>query len=211
MLFKDNWSILIEANLYWLSIRFIEVHLTREVNCLLVDQASRKIQLLVIGSAADHCKEEARELAYEVGAETAKHDAVLITGGLGGVMEAACKGARDNHGITVGIIPQDEMHYANRYCDVVVATGIGWARDFATACSADAVVIIAGGAGALIETCGAYMKAKPIIAVNGSGGIADQVKDTFLDERRTVKILSESDPRRAVEKALELARQNVKV
>jgi hypothetical protein len=55
------------------------------------------------------------------------------------------------------------------------------------------------------------MKAKPIIAVNGSGGIADQVKDTFLDERRTVKILSESDPRRAVEKALELARQNVKV
>jgi hypothetical protein len=164
----------------------------------------------VIGSAADHCTNEARKLGYEVGAEAAKQGAVVVTGGLGGVMEAACRGARKNHGVTVGIIPQDEMHYVNRYCDVVIATGIGWARDFVTAYSADAVVIVGGGAGALIEACAAYLKSKPIVAVEGSGGVADQVKGTYLDERRSVRILSESDPRKAVEKALELARRKMK-
>jgi uncharacterized protein (TIGR00725 family) len=175
----------------------------------LADDTSKRIQLLVIGSAADHCTEEARKLGHEVGAEAAKRGAVVVTGGLGGVMEAACRGAKENHGITVGIIPQDEMHHANRYCDIVIATGMGWARDFVTTYSADAVIMVGGGAGALIEACAGYLKAKPIIAVEGSGGVADQVKETFLDERRSVRILSESDPRRAVEKALQLARQNL--
>ena len=176
----------------------------------MTDEKSRRIQLLVIGSAEDHCTNEARKLGYEIGAHAAKHRAVVVTGGLGGVMEAACRGARENHGITVGIIPQDEIHYANRYCDVVIPTGIGWARDFVTAYSADAVVIVGGGAGALIEACAAYLKSKPIVAVEGSGGVADRVKGTYLDERRSIRILSESNPRKAVEKALKLARQKMK-
>ena len=159
----------------------------------------------MIGSAEDHCTEEARTLAYEVGAEAARRGAVVLTGGLGGVMEAACRGAKDNSGITVGIIPQDEVRYANRYCDVVIATGLGWARDFVTAHSADAVVIVGGGAGALIEACAAYLKAKPIVGVEGSGGTADRIRGTFLDERNNVQILSETDPRKAVKRALELA------
>jgi uncharacterized protein (TIGR00725 family) len=149
-------------------------------------------------------------MAEQIGADIARHDCILICGGRGGVMEAACRGAKDNQGTTVGIIPHDEMHFANPYCDIVIATGIGWARDFATANSADAVIIVAGGAGALIETCAAYLKGKPVIAIEGSGGVADQVKETFLDERKTVRILSESDPKGAVEKALELARQSAK-
>jgi uncharacterized protein (TIGR00725 family) len=177
---------------------------------MLVKESSRRVQLLVIGSAEDHCTQEGRELAYEVGAETARRGAVLITGGLGGVMEAACRGAKDNGGTTVGIIPNDEMHHANPHCDIVVATGMGWARDFTTAYSADAVIIISGGAGALIETCIAYIKAKPIIAIGGSGGVADQVKETFLDERKTIRILSETDPKKAVEKALELAEEGLR-
>ena len=165
---------------------------------------------MVIGSAADHCTAGARELAYRVGAEAAKRGAILLTGGLGGVMESACKGAKENHGITVGIIPQDETHYANKYCDIVIATGIGWARDFATAYSADALILISGGTGALIETCAGYLKGKPIIAIEGSGGIADKTRGTFLDERRSVMILSERDPEKAVTRALELARQRSK-
>jgi len=176
----------------------------------LEDETGKRLQLLVIGSAADHCTEEARKIGYQVGAEAAKRGAVVLTGGLGGVMEAACKGAKENHGTTVGIIPQDQVQYANRYCDVVIATGMGWARDFITAHSADAVVIIAGGAGALIEACAAYLKAKPIVAIEGSGGVADRIKGTFLDERQSVRILTESDPARAVEKALELASQTLK-
>jgi uncharacterized protein (TIGR00725 family) len=176
----------------------------------LTSSAGKKVHLVVIGSAADHCTKEASELAYRVGAEAARRGAVVLTGGLGGVMESACKGAKENHGITVGIIPQDEAHYANEYCDVVIATGIGWARDFATAYSADAIILIGGGAGALIETCAGYLKGKPIIAIEGSGGIADQTKGTFLDERKNVIILSERDPERAVARALELARQRSK-
>ncbi len=126
------------------------------------------------------------------------------------MMESACKGAKENHGITVGIIPQDETHYANKYCDVVVATGIGWARDFAVAYSADAIILIGGGAGALIETCAGYLKGKPIIAIEESGGTADRVKGTFLDERKSVMILSERDPEKAVARALELAQKRLK-
>jgi uncharacterized protein (TIGR00725 family) len=176
----------------------------------LTSSAGKRVQLVVIGSAADHCTAEARELAYRVGAEAARRGAILLTGGLGGVMESACKGAKENHGITVGIVPQDETHYANEHCDVVIATGIGWARDFATAYSADAIILIGGGAGALIETCAGYLKGKPIIAVGGSGGTADRVRGTFLDERRSVMILSERDPEKAVARALELARQRSK-
>ena len=176
----------------------------------LTSSPERRVQLVVIGSAADHCTAGARELAYRVGAEAAKRGAILLTGGLGGVMESACKGAKENHGITVGIIPQDETHYANKYCDIVIATGIGWARDFATAYSADALILISGGTGALIETCAGYLKGKPIIAIEGSGGIADKTRGTFLDERRSVMILSERDPEKAVARALELARQRSK-
>ena len=176
----------------------------------LTSSAERRAQLVVIGSAADHCTDEVCELAYRVGTEVARRGAILLTGGLGGVMESACKGARENNGITVGIVPQDETRYANEYCDVVIATGIGWARDFVTAYSADAIILIGGGAGALIETCAGYLKSKPIIAIEGSGGIADLTKGTFLDERKSVKILSERDPEKAVARALELARQRTK-
>jgi uncharacterized protein (TIGR00725 family) len=176
----------------------------------LTSWAEKRVQLVVIGSAADHCTDEARQLAHRVGAEAARRGAVLLTGGLGGVMESACRGAKENHGITVGIIPQDETRYANQYCDIVIATGIGWARDFATAYSADAIILIGGGAGALIETCAGYLKGKPIIAIDGSGGTADQVKGTFLDERKDVIILSERNPEKAVARALELARQHAK-
>jgi hypothetical protein len=176
----------------------------------LTSSSDKRVQLVVIGSAADHCTEEARELAYRVGAEAARRGAILLTGGLGGVMESACKGAKENHGITVGIIPQDETHHANKYCDVVIATGIGWARDFITAYSADAIILIGGGAGALIETCAGYLKGRPIIAIEGSGGTADRIKGTFLDERKAVTILSERDPEKAVARALEQARQRAK-
>jgi uncharacterized protein (TIGR00725 family) len=176
----------------------------------LTSWAEKRVQLVVIGSAADHCTEQTRQLAHRVGAEAARRGAVLLTGGLGGVMESACRGAKENHGITVGIIPQDETRYANQYCDIVIATGIGWARDFATAYSADAIILIGGGAGALIETCAGYLKGKPIIAIEGSGGTADRIKGTFLDERKDVMIMSERDPEKAVARALELARQHTK-
>lgn len=157
-------------------------------------------QILVIGYNSDHCTKHAYKLAYEVGKEVARQGAILITGGLGGVMEAASKGAKDQGGLVVGIIPQDEKCFANAFCDVVISTGLGYSRNFVTAYSGDAVIVIGGGIGTAIEAGVAYQKGKLVIAMRGSGGIADEIGGKYLDDRQVVKILQETNPQTAVEK-----------
>lgn len=165
----------------------------------------RLIQVLVIGSDGDHCPPTTYEAAREVGAQIASHDAVLISGGLGGVMEAACRGAKERGGMVVGILPHEEMSYANPYCDIIIPTGIGFSRNYITAYSADSAIVVGGGAGTYVEACVAYQKGKPIVALTGTGGTADKIADTYLDDRKTVKVLSASTPKEAVDVAMELA------
>ncbi|HET6458858.1 MAG TPA: TIGR00725 family protein [Nitrosopumilaceae archaeon] len=164
---------------------------------------TRKIQILVIGHNENGSTPEVEKIAYETGLEIAKSGAVLITGGLGGVMHAACHGAKDGGGLTVGIIPQNDPSFANEYCDIVIPTGIGLARDFLNALSGDGVIIIGGGSGTLSETCAAYMYKKPIAAIKNSGGIADRFADQYLDHRENVKIVGVSSPKEAVKYILE--------
>jgi type I restriction enzyme S subunit len=104
----------------------------------------------------------------------------------------------------IGIIPQDEKSEANPYCDVVIATGLGYARDFLTAYSADAIIIVEGGVGSMIEAAAAYQKRIPIVALKGSGGTADKIGGTYLDERKIELVLGESSPEKAVSTALSL-------
>jgi uncharacterized protein (TIGR00725 family) len=148
----------------------------------------RRFQIAVVGYNGDRCSDEARKLAYETGKEIANAGAVLVCGGLGGVMEAACMGAKDAGGMTIGIIPQDDFSYANKYCDIVVCSTIGFARDFIVATSADGIIAVGGGVGTLIELSIGYMMKKPMVAVAGSGGVADIYGGKFLDERRRVQI-----------------------
>ncbi|MDH3834784.1 MAG: TIGR00725 family protein, partial [Nitrosopumilus sp.] len=91
---------------------------------------AKKRQILVIGHNTNGCTPEHEKIAYDVGVKIAQSDSVLITGGLGGVMTAAAHGAHDANGLTVGIIPQDDAALANEFCDVVIPTGLGLARDF---------------------------------------------------------------------------------
>jgi len=140
-----------------------------------------------------------------VGLEIARRGAVLLTGGLGGVMEAASHGAKDGGGFVVGIVPQDDKRAANDFCDVVIATGLGFNRDFLTAYSADAVIIVGGGVGTMIEAAAAYQKNIPIVAVKGTGGVADRYADTYLDDRKVKRIIGESTPERAVGMAMAAA------
>ena len=158
----------------------------------------RRIQIAVIGYNKDVCTEEARKLAYRVGREIARAGAVLICGGLGGVMEAACMGAKDNNGTTVGIIPKDDFAFANEYCDIVVCSTVGYARDFIVAATADAMIAVGGGIGTLIELSAGYMMKKPMVVVAGSGGTADQFGGKYLDERKRVEILIALSPEEAV-------------
>jgi len=165
---------------------------------------SKKIQILIIGHNTNGCTEEHSKTAYETGSEIAKTGHVLITGGLGGVMEAACHGARNSNGFTVGIIPQDDASMANQYCDVVIPTGMGLARDFLTALSADGIIIIGGGSGTLSEICAAYMHKKPMVAIRNMDGVTAQFIDNYLDHRKNIKIIGADTPKQAVEKLLEL-------
>ena len=165
----------------------------------------RLVQVLVIGSDGDHCSEATYNAAREVGAQVASRSAVLVTGGLGGVMEASCRGAKEKGGMVVGIIPHEDMSYANAFCDIIIPTGVGFARNFITAYSADTCIVVGGGAGTYIEACVAYQKGKPIVALTGTGGTADKIADTFLDDRKTVKVMAAASPREAVDKALDFA------
>lgn len=159
---------------------------------------TKKKQILVVGSNESGSTPELEKLAYDVGVEVAKSGAVLITGGLGGVMKAASHGAHDFGGLTVGIIPQDNPSYANEYCDIVIPSGLGLARDFLNALSADGVIIVGGGSGTLSETCAAYMHKKPIVALKNSGGTASKFADQYLDHRQNVKIVGVDTPQEAV-------------
>ena len=119
-------------------------------------------------------------------------------------MEAASHGAKEGGGFVIGIVPQDEKTAANPHCDAVIATGMGHARDFLTAYSADAVIIVGGGSGTLIEVAAAYQRQIPLIAVKGSGGTADKVVNTYLDDRKLEIVLGEDSPEKAVDTALRI-------
>ena len=162
----------------------------------------RKFQIGVIGYNDDRCTELAKEIAYNVGKEIALSGSVLICGGLGGVMEAACRGAKEANGTTVGIIPQDNFTFANPYCDIVICSGIGFARDFIVATSSDAIIAIGGGIGTLIEMSVGYMIKKKVVAISPSGGVSDLYAGKYLDERKRVLIETALDAKSAVQAIL---------
>jgi uncharacterized protein (TIGR00725 family) len=162
----------------------------------------RKLQIGVIGYNDDRCSEVAKEIAYKVGKEIALSGSVLICGGLGGVMEAACKGAKEANGDTVGIIPQDNFSFANQFCDIVICSGIGFARDFIVATSSDGIIAVGGGIGTLIEMSVGYMIKKKIVAISPSGGVSELYAGKYLDERKRVLIESAPDAKAAVQAIL---------
>ena len=165
---------------------------------------AKKRQILVIGHNTKGCTSEHEKIAYEVGAEVAKSGSVLITGGLGGVMTAAAHGAKDANGLTVGIIPQNDASEANEFCDVVVPTGMGLARDFLNALTADGIIIVGGGSGTLSETTAGYMHKKPMVAIRNLDSSVDSFIDGFIDHRENVKIVGVDTAQEAVKKILEL-------
>jgi uncharacterized protein (TIGR00725 family) len=159
---------------------------------------TKRHQILVIGHDEVGCTMDHKKMAYETGNEIAKSGAVLITGGLGGVMKASSHGAHDAGGLVVGIIPQNDASLANEYCDIVIPTGMGHTRDFLTALSADGVIVIGGGSGTLTEVCASYVHKKPIVALKNSGDVAAKYADQYLDHRNHVKIFGVDSPKNAV-------------
>jgi len=103
--------------------------------------------------------------AEEVGRLIGKSGAILVCGGLGGVMEAASKGAQSEGGLTVGILPQDNSERANQYIDIPIATGLGIGRNVVIARTADALIAVGGEYGTLSEIAFALQLKKPVVGI----------------------------------------------
>ncbi len=118
----------------------------------------------VIGNA--YCSAEEANLAETVGKLLAQRGAIIICGGLGGVMEAVCRGAKLKGGMTIGILPGEDSSAANPYIDIPIVTGVGYARNMAVVKSAQAVIAIGGNYGTLSEIAYALKRGTPVIGLN---------------------------------------------
>jgi uncharacterized protein (TIGR00725 family) len=103
--------------------------------------------------------------AEAVGRELARRGALLVCGGLGGVMEAACRGAHEAGGATLGILPGTDRHAANPYVDIAVATGLGEARNALVVRVADALIAVGGAYGTLSEIALALKAGKAVLGL----------------------------------------------
>lgn len=119
--------------------------------------------MAVVGPGDASPEQEA--LAEEVGGLLARRGAVVVCGGLGGVMEAACRGARDEEGTAVGILPGLDRGAANPHVSVAVATGLGEARNALVVRAADALIAVGGAYGTLSEIALALKAGKPVIGL----------------------------------------------
>jgi hypothetical protein len=148
--------------------------------------------------------DELERLAEALGAEIVRAGMSLVTGGMGGVMSAASRGAataRDSgegDGLVIGILPGTRKDEANPYCDVILPTGMGSARNALVVLAADAVVVFHGGAGTLSEVALAWQAGKPIVALVPSGGWAGRLGGQRIDATQPGIVLSARTPSEAV-------------
>lgn len=178
---------------------------------------NKKMQIGVIGYAGreEYPKnnvppQRVYKAAERVGFLLARSGAIVVTGGKSGVMESATRGAKKAGGITVGVIKGNERFLSNKFTDVEILTGMtadGF-DEFMLVTMSDALITIGGGAGTLEEITIAYRNNKPIIALENTGGWANKIAGTYLDERKKVRIIPASTPEDAVKMALKFAHKS---
>ena len=108
---------------------------------------------------------ELYDAAREVGRLVADSGGVVVCGGLGGVMEAAARGATERGGVAIGVLPEEDRRRANLYLSYAVATGAGQARNLAVVCSGDVVIAVGGEYGTLSEIGLALKVGRPVVAL----------------------------------------------
>ena len=121
------------------------------------------MRVSVIGAGAS--SESAKRTAREVGRLLAERGHTVVCGGLGGVMRAACRGASEADGHTIGILPGEDRDAANEYVDTAIATGLGHARNALVVMNGDAVIAVDGSGGTLSEIGFAAVYDRPIAGI----------------------------------------------
>ncbi|HEX2119782.1 MAG TPA: TIGR00725 family protein [Acidimicrobiales bacterium] len=155
-------------------------------------------RLYVAVSGGGEAGEGACRVAEDVGRELARRGAVVLTGGLGGVMEAASRGAKAAGGLTIGLLPSEDRADANPWVDVAVPTGMGEGRNVLLVRAADAVVAVAGEFGTLSEIALALRLGKPVVGL-GTWELA-------RDGRAVEAVVAAATAEEAAERAVALAR-----
>lgn len=171
----------------------------------MLDHAPRRPVLGVIGQGGTVSARIAA-LAWEVGTLGCEAGFRIACGGLGGVMEAVCRGAHASphhrEGTTLGFLPGTDPAAANRWVDIAVPTGVGLARNLILLTASDIVVAIAGGAGTLGEIALGWQLGKPIIGLAGSGGWAERLAGAAVDDRPRPEIELARTPADAIRMAI---------
>jgi len=155
----------------------------------------KKKFIAVIGGSQPSTEEI--KLAEAVGRELAKRGAALVCGGLSGVMEAACRGAQSEGGLTIGILPGETRQMANPYVQIPIVTGMSYARNVIVVRSTQAVIAIGGSYGTLSEIGHALQSGIPVIGL--------KTWSLFRNGKQDNSIILAKNPQDAVDKALELA------
>ena len=170
-------------------------------------QTSRRPVVAVIGNS--QATAEALRIAEDLGRLVVEHGWRLVTGGLGGVMEAAARGAhqarRYREGDVIGILPGGDPTLANRWVDIAVPTGMGHARNVLVVATADAVVAIGGGAGTLSEMALAWQLGRPLVGLLVEGHSL-RFAGQALDSARAERVWPAEDADQAVARLAELLR-----
>jgi len=137
------------------------------------------IRIGVIGGGKPDTK--SRQIAFEVGQLIAEKGAILICGGLSGVMEEASRGAKQAGGMTIGILPGNSPQDANPHIDVAIATGLGYGRNSLVAMNSDVIIAINGQFGTLTEIAYGSIYGKKIVGL-GTWDIEGVIKAESAEE-----------------------------
>lgn len=162
----------------------------------MVSRGGATLFVAVIGSAS--CSPEIATAAEQVGRQIARRRAVLVCGGRGGVMEAACRGAKAEGGTTVGILPGTDRTEANAFVDIPIVTGLGEARNALVVRTADAVIAVSGGYGTLSEIGLALKMGRPVVGLG--------TWELYQQGQLVGGVFPAGTPAQAVEQALALAK-----
>lgn len=145
----------------------------------------------------------ALDVAEKVGKLVAKRGGVIICGGFEGVMKAACRGAKKQGGITVGIMPY-EKNEANEFIDVAIPTGLGNIRNYLVSRTGDVTIAIGGRWGTINEISFRMISEKPLILIKGTGGCVDEIINGSIMQGIEYNFIVANTAEEAVTKAFEI-------
>lgn len=170
---------------------------------------TRKPVVGVIGPNYENCSEEVYNFGIELGRVLTDHDVMIVCGGRKGIMEAVCQGAKlsgkYNFHNTIGIIPSEDKNEANQFCDIVIPTGIGLARNSIIVNTSDILIAVAGGSGTLSEIAFAWQMNKKVICYTGYEGWSKEMAGKNLDQRNS-GLLTEAN---SLEDVIGLVKENL--